>query len=112
MSENNHPEYDGSPVVWWGHPGASAYELAVRNGFSGSLTAWLESLKGEQGNDGKVPVLAVVGDRIYADGKPISGRLTSPKITAEIAGTGEPSVEVVGTYPNLKFVFTLPASGV
>lgn len=113
MPENNHPEYDGSPVVWWGHPGASAYELATKNGFSGSLTEWLESLKGEPGDPGKAPRLTMVGDRIYADGNPISGKLPGamqPNITAEIAGTGEPSVEVVGTYPNLKFVFTMPAT--
>ena len=89
MSENLHPEYDSSPVVWWGHPGASAYELAVKNGFTGSLAEWLESLKGEPGSDGKAPSLAVVGDRIYADGKPISGNLpdgsgvstTDPRLT-------------------------------
>ena len=89
MSENLHPEYDSSPVVWWGHPGASAYELAVKNGFNGSLAEWLESLKGEPGSDGKAPSLAVVGDRIYADGKPISGNLpdgsgvstTDPRLT-------------------------------
>lgn len=81
MAENLHPEYDGSPVVWWGHPGASAYELALRNGFSGTLEEWLESLKGEPGEPGEAPSLAVVGDRIYADGKPISGRLPSFAMT-------------------------------
>lgn len=40
-----------------GKDGESAYEIAVRNGFEGSETEWLESLKGEPGKDG-------------ADGKP------------------------------------------
>lgn len=39
-----------------GEDGKSAYELAVENGFNGSLSEWLESLKGApgtNGNDGK-----------------------------------------------------------
>lgn len=38
-----------------GNPGAdglSAYELAVANGYRGTLTQWLESLKGAPGRDG------------------------------------------------------------
>lgn len=39
---------DGKP----GADGLSAYELAVKNGFSGNEAAWLESLKGEKGDTG------------------------------------------------------------
>ena len=39
---------DGKP----GADGLSAYELAVKNGFSGNKAAWLESLKGEKGDTG------------------------------------------------------------
>lgn len=35
-----------------GENGLSAYELAVQEGFIGSLTEWLESLKGANGKDG------------------------------------------------------------
>ena len=35
-----------------GKDGASAYEIAVANGFVGSEQEWLESLKGEDGKDG------------------------------------------------------------
>lgn len=35
-----------------GENGLSAYELAVQNGFMGSVTDWLESLKGTDGKDG------------------------------------------------------------
>ena len=35
-----------------GENGLSAYELAVQNGFTGTLTEWLESLKGDDGKDG------------------------------------------------------------
>ena len=33
-----------------GLPGLSAYEVAVRNGFAGSETEWLASLKGDKGD--------------------------------------------------------------
>ena len=33
--------------------GESAYEIAVRNGFEGSESEWLESLVGKDGKDGK-----------------------------------------------------------
>ena len=36
-----------------GDDGLSAYELAVRNGYSGTLSMWLESLRGEDGQDGR-----------------------------------------------------------
>lgn len=36
-----------------GIQGASAYEIAVANGFVGTEEEWLESLKGEQGEPGK-----------------------------------------------------------
>ena len=36
-----------------GDPGASAYEVAVAEGFEGSEAEWLESLNGE---DGRTPV--------------------------------------------------------
>ena len=42
-----------------GDPGKSAYELACGNGFDGSETEWLASLKGEKGDtgaDGHTPV--------------------------------------------------------
>ena len=36
-----------------GKDGKSAYEIAVENGFAGTVEEWLESLKGENGADGK-----------------------------------------------------------
>lgn len=62
-----------------GPPGLSAYDLACRNGFTGSLHEWLESIRGKQGEqgvglrgkqgergetgfDGWSPVLAVIPD--------------------------------------------------
>ena len=42
------PAGEGEP----GAPGASAYEVAVANGFEGTEAEWLESLKGDPGEDG------------------------------------------------------------
>lgn len=36
-----------------GENGLSAYEIAVQNGFKGTETEWLNSLKGEKGNTGE-----------------------------------------------------------
>lgn len=48
--------FDGSEVkgssTTTGNDGKSAYEIAVDNGFIGTETEWLESLKGEPGKDG------------------------------------------------------------
>lgn len=49
-----YPTSDGEGGVTWetGPAGASAYEVAVENGFEGDEAAWLESLKGETGPQG------------------------------------------------------------
>lgn len=58
--------FNGGVIV--GVDGASAYELAVENGFVGTVEEWLASLKGkdgrdgidgENGKDGKTPVRGV-----------------------------------------------------
>ncbi len=61
----------------YGENGLSAYELAVQNGFAGTLTEWLNSLKGADGVDGKDGADGVNGkdgtdgkdDRDGSDGK-------------------------------------------
>lgn len=49
------PGQDGDP----GDEGASAYQIAVKGGFSGTETEWLSSLRGEKGDPGTVPDLVV-----------------------------------------------------
>ena len=45
--------WSGSSVGWYTpEPGPSAYEVALRNGFSGTVDAWLLSLKGGKGDPG------------------------------------------------------------
>lgn len=48
-----------------GDTGASAYEIAVSNGFTGTEVEWLESIKGEKGDDG----IYVTSMNISADNK-------------------------------------------
>ena len=58
--------------------GESAYQLAVNNGFTGTVSEWLDSLKGEQGEAGTGggalpflnladPVYGIVGDGVTDD---------------------------------------------
>lgn len=42
-----------SAIAKAGQPGASAYDVAVKNGFTGTQAEWLASLKGDQGAPGK-----------------------------------------------------------
>lgn len=46
-----------------GADGASAYEIAVNNGFEGDETAWLESLKGEKGDKGDTGETGAQGEQ-------------------------------------------------
>ena len=44
-----------------GDTGKSAYELALTNGYVGSVTAWLTSLEGVDGNDGGIGITGPAG---------------------------------------------------
>ena len=61
-----------------GQDGKSAYEIAVDNGFVGTETEWLESLKGQDGQDG------IVTDA-PSDGK-LYGRMNANWV--EVTGSG------------------------
>ncbi len=52
-----------------GEPGKSAYEVAVRNGFSGTEAEWLRTLRGEKGEAGERGEKGETGER-GLDGKP------------------------------------------
>lgn len=78
-----------------GENGISAYEVAVENGFTGTQTEWLESLRGADGNDGNN------GN----DGQ-------TPNIQIGTITTLEPdeqaSAEIVGTSPELTLNLAIP----
>lgn len=52
------PEGPMGPEGPSGQNGKSAYEIAVEDGFSGTIEAWLESLKGDPGEDGVSPTVS------------------------------------------------------
>lgn len=51
----------------FGKDGKSAYEVAVKNGYEGTETEWLESLKGEQGEKGDKGEKGADGTMTFAD---------------------------------------------
>ena len=111
--------------------GKSAYEVAVENGFSGTETEWLASLKGatgapgangKDGTDGKTPYVGDNGNwYIGADdtGKPSRGAKgepgqdgVTPTFSIESVETGEPGtdaeVTMTGDAPNHGLRFVIP----
>ena len=111
--------------------GKSAYEVAVENGFSGTETEWLASLKGatgapgadgKDGTDGKTPYVGDNGNwYIGTDdtGKPSRGAKgepgqdgVTPTFSIESVETGEPGtyadVTMTGDAPNHGLRFVIP----
>ena len=111
--------------------GKSAYEVAVENGFSGTETEWLASLKGatgapgadgRDGEDGKTPYVGDNGNwYIGTDdtGKPSRGVKgepgkdgVTPTFSIESVETGEPGtdadVTMTGDAPNHGLRFVIP----
>lgn len=64
--------YDASLVMSLDdHRGMSAYEIAVKNGFEGSETEWLASLKGEDGRTHTVNGVEELDGNILLTGEDI-----------------------------------------
>lgn len=125
---------DGSAAASVGEDlprGKSAYEIAKENGFNGTETEWLASLKGEpgaagaDGKDGENGKTPYVGDNgnwyIGADdtGKPSRGAKgepgqdgVTPTFSIESVETGEPGtdadVTMTGDAPNHGLKFVIP----
>ena len=125
---------DGSAAASVGEDlprGKSAYEIAKENGFNGTETEWLASLKGEpgaagasgkDGEDGKTPYVGDNGNwYIGADdtGKPSRGAKgepgqdgVTPTFSIESVETGEPGtdadVTMTGDAPNHGLKFVIP----
>ncbi len=76
--------------------GKSAYELAVENGFDGTLEEWLESLKG---NDGYTPTISVSADGYWI----INGsktNITAVGINGEDGETGQNGTSILSGTAN------------
>jgi len=78
-----------------GVSGKSAYEIAVANGFEGSESAWLESLKGEKGGPGEVPNMEnyVQKDDLSVYAK--TADIPAQKSLAELGGVSQDGVEEI-----------------
>ena len=57
-----------------GDPGESAYQIAVKNGFTGTELEWLESLKGEKGDTGAKGEKGEKGDTGAAGSNGLDGK--------------------------------------
>lgn len=76
----------GETVPMRGDPGASAYEVAVENGFKGSEEEWLASLVGPQGGQGPAGYTPVRGKDYWTE--------SDKQEIAEEAAALVPNVEV------------------
>lgn len=98
-----------------GEPGKSAYELAVEQGFTGTLPQWLDSLRGADGADGLPGPSAQTFPTASFDGGlgdivvgascdlvvPFGFTITAANLVADAAGTLQVDVRVVpfATHP-------------
>jgi hypothetical protein len=60
-----------------GDNGRSAYELAVTNGYKGSIEDWLGSLKGPGGSTGATGATGAVGAGVTVENEPIGGNCSN-----------------------------------
>lgn len=98
------PAPDGTPVQV-GPPGASAYEIAVDNGFSGTVTEWLASLigaKGDTGATGPAGATGATGAKGDTGGQGPQGTQGLKGDTGAAGATGpQPSLGAAGAGPTI-----------
>lgn len=78
-----------------GDPGASAYEIAVENGFIGTETEWLASLKGEKGDQGEQGIQGEKGDTGSQGIQGIQGVQGPKGEKGDTGAKGEPGIQGV-----------------
>lgn len=89
--------------------GASAYEIAVANGFSGSESAWLESLKGERGAKGEQGEQGNQGER-GEQGEP-GASAYDMAVSNGYEGTEEEWLSTLGIDVLYEKIYLVPDSG-
>ena len=70
-----------------GEDGKSAYEIAVENGFEGTEVEWLESLKGQDGQDVDVNVVSETPTEYIIEFLTSSKRIESPNLIPDLSDT-------------------------
>jgi len=88
--------------------GASAYEVAVENGFEGTEAEWLASLKGSDGKTTNVNWVEQVNGNVTLTGENITVSAEDKRTLKEVAaafdtlngnfGVGENSIDLKGKY--------------
>ncbi|MDE6781533.1 MAG: hypothetical protein K2J40_08755 [Ruminococcus sp.] len=81
-----------------GKDGLSAYEIAQNNGFEGTLTQWLESLKGDKGDTGKQGVKGDKGDKGDTGKQGIQGEKGDKGATGEKGIKGDTGADGKSAY--------------
>lgn len=71
-----------------GIDGASAYEVAVRNGFVGDEEAWLASLKGAKGDKGDEGKQGIQGEQGIQGIQGVQGEQGVPGVKGDTGDTG------------------------
>ena len=100
MDENNVNNQEGYVYVV-GTRGYSAYEVAVLNGFEGTVDEWLASLQGEQGPEGPEGPQGNPGPTGLTPSIRVGSVTTGePNTNVEISITGTPEVPIIN--------FTIP----
>lgn len=95
MDENNVNNQEGYVYVV-GTRGYSAYEVAVLNGFEGTIDEWLASLQGEQGPEGPEGPQGNPGPTGLTPSIRVGSVTTGePNTNVEISITGTPEVPIV-----------------
>ncbi|MCM1315461.1 MAG: collagen-like protein [Prevotella sp.] len=74
--------------------GLSAYEIAKNNGFEGTLTQWLTSLKGDKGDTGKQGVKGDKGEKGDTGEQGIQGEKGSTGATGKTGASGKSAYEI------------------
>ncbi len=77
-----------------GKDGLSAYEIAQNNGFNGTLTEWLTSLKGDKGDTGKQGVKGDKGDKGDTGEQGIQGEKGATGATGKTGASGKSVYEI------------------
>lgn len=110
-----------------GQDGASAYEIALQNGFQGTIGQWLDSLHGQDGVNGRPPTAAEVqaavntylvqnpvptvkGDKGDTGDAGLNGAGATVQVGTVTTGAAGSSASVVnvGTARDAVFNFTIP----
>ena len=95
MDENNVNNQEGHVYVV-GSRGYSAYEVAVQQGFEGTVDEWLASLQGEQGPEGPEGPQGNPGPTGLTPSIRVGSVTTGePNTNVEISITGTPEVPIV-----------------